>query len=49
MRVLFNYSLLFPIVAMWPIGPIGPPGGRAAGERAGLVDFNNYNTFNRLQ
>ena len=42
---------------MWPIGPIGPPGGRAAGrpggraagERAGLVDFNNYKTFNRLQ
>ena len=36
---------------MWPIGPIAPlgPGGRAAGERAGLVDFNNYKTFNRLQ
>ena len=32
-----------------PIGPIGPPGGRAAGERAGLVDFNNYKTSNRLQ
>ena len=27
----------------------GRPGGRAAGERAGLVDFNNYKTFNRLQ
>ena len=23
--------------------------GRAAGERAGLVDFNNYKTSNRLQ
>ena len=23
--------------------------GRAAGEHAGLVDFNNYKTFNRLQ
>ena len=39
---------------MWPIGPLGPlgplgPGGRAAGERAGLVDFNNEKTFNRLQ
>ena len=32
-----------------PIGPIGPPGRREAGERAGLVDFNNYRTFNRLQ
>ena len=27
----------------------GRPAGRAAGERAGLVDFNNYKTFNRLQ
>ena len=27
----------------------GRPGGRAAGERAGLVDFNNYKTFKRLQ
>ena len=27
----------------------GAPAGRAAGERAGLVDFNNYKTSNRLQ
>ena len=30
-------------------GRPGRPGGRAAGERAGLVDFNNYKTSNRLQ
>ena len=41
---------------MWPIGPIGPPGGRAAerpsgraaGERAGVVDVYNYKTWPRL-